>query len=64
MIRYTNECRDCATESYPCKGDSCPNRRVRRLFCDRCGWDYGKLCRYDGEEVCEECLLKGFEVLE
>ena len=64
MITYEDECCGCATESYPWLGSACPNRNVKRLYCDRCDDDVEKLYNYDGEELCEECVLKEFEVIE
>ena len=32
--------------------------------CDLCKAEYLKLYHYDGIEICEECLLKQFEVVE
>ena len=61
MIKYENECCGCATESYPCLGDSCPNRYVMHLYCDKCKDDVELLYNYDGEELCEECLLGSFK---
>ena len=51
-------------ESYPCMGIACPNRNVKHLYCDECGDDVEKLYKYDGQEICEDCLLKEFEVIE
>ena len=28
MPKYENHCCDCATPNYPCRGSSCPNRKV------------------------------------
>ena len=64
MITYEDECCGCATESYPCIGSACPNRNVKHLYCDKCEEDVEKLYKYDGQEICEECLLKEFEVIE
>lgn len=64
MITYEDECCGCATPSYPCMGSSCPYRNVKHLYCDNCGDDVEKLYKYDGKEICEECLLKEFEVIE
>ena len=47
-----------------CMGSACPNRNVKHLYCDKCGDDVEKLYKYDGQEICEECLLKEFEVIE
>ena len=60
MIKYENECVDCPPEM-GCLGNSCPNRKVPHLLCDRCGEDVEELYKVDGEELCEECLKDNFE---
>ena len=60
MQRIENDCVGC--ELY-CLGNSCPNRNVPHYYCDDCGRE-DKLYYYDSEELCEECLLKKFEVVE
>jgi hypothetical protein len=62
MIKYENECVGCPTEM-GCLGSICPNRNVVRYYCDHCGSEE-KLYHYDDSELCEECLLKNFEVVE
>ena len=64
MITYEDECYSCAVPAYPCIGSACPNRNVKHLYCDKCKDDVEKLYKYDGQEICEECLLKEFEVIE
>ena len=64
MIKYENECCGCATESYPCMGSACPNRKVPHFYCDKCGEDVEELYKIDGEELCEDCLLDNFEKVE
>ena len=64
MVRVEDECCYCAVDGYPCLGDSCPNRHVNHLYCDKCKDDVEKLYKYDGQEICEECLLAEFEVIE
>lgn len=59
--RYESQCVDC---SFPCRYEACPNYKVRILECDRCHDEFDKLYDYGGEEICEECLLKEFEVIE
>lgn len=55
-IEIENECVGCPPER-GCLGDSCPNRNVRRLYCDFCGDEVDELYRYfDGSELCEECV--------
>ena len=60
MIKYENKCVGCPKEM-GCMGDSCPNRNVKHLYCDKCGDDVEELYNFLGEELCEECLLKTFE---
>ena len=50
MKRIENECVNCGL---PCLGNSCPYKNVVHFYCDRCG-----------EEICQDCLLKEFEVVE
>lgn len=62
MITYECECVGCPTE-LGCMGNACPNRNVKHLYCDKCGDDVEKLYKYDGQEICEDCLLEEFEVI-
>lgn len=64
MIRYENRCCDCAVPAYPCLSDSCSLRHCRVLYCDKCKDEVDKLYDFYGEEICKECLLKEFEVIE
>ena len=64
MITYEDECCGCATSAYPCMGSECSYRNVKHLYCDRCKDDVEKLYKYGGHELCEECLLSKFEVIE
>lgn len=60
-----NRCCGCAVPAYPCLGDNCSLRNCRVLICDSCGDEVDKLYKYDSStELCEECLLKEFEVIE
>lgn len=61
MIKYENQCVGCATESYPCLGDSCPNISVPCLYCDECEEEFDQLRDYDGEQLCDNCLLNKFD---
>lgn len=56
MIVYKNHCCDCASPGYPCKGNSCPLRRVPVMKCDVCGIEIEDT--QDGEELCEECARR------
>ena len=62
MKRIENECVGCPSE-IGCIGSGCPYRNVVRYYCDRCK-DETTLYHYYDEELCEECLLKEFEVVE
>ena len=63
MRIFVNECCDCATPGYPCMGSACPRRSVEHFLCDKCKTE-AKLYEYDGKELCEECLLEEFPVIE
>ena len=62
MKRILDECVGCPPE-IGCFGSSCPYKNVVRFYCDRCG-EENKLYHYNGEELCEDCLLKEFDVVE
>lgn len=64
MIKYENECCDCAVPAYPCVGDSCPYINVPHYYCDECGVEGDSdnpLYKYDGKDLCVECILNKFE---
>lgn len=63
MKSVTNECVGCTSIGLYCLGISCPNRSVVRFYCDRCE-EETKLYYYNGDEICKECLLKEFDVIE
>lgn len=60
MVRYENQCCDCATDGYPCLGNLCSLRRVEVHYCDQCGDELDDIYDVDGEELCEECLKEMF----
>ena len=60
MIKYEDECVGCPTEM-GCMGNSCQYRNVKHLYCDHCKEDCEELYVFDGEELCEECLLDSFK---
>lgn len=62
MVKYENRCCDCATENYPCRGSSCPLRRVEVHYCDnpKCREELDAIYEVDGGEYCEECLKDMF----
>lgn len=61
MIRIENNCVDCTGSGLPCLGMSCPNRRVKVYYCDKCGEELGEeIYHADGEDLCEYCLKEKF----
>lgn len=61
MIYYSNDCCDC---TLPCIRQSCPYYKVKHFKCDECGEEDIKLYKHDDRELCENCLLEEFEVVE
>ena len=62
MRKIEDECVGCHSE-LGCLGNSCPYRNVVRFYCDRCG-DETTLYEYDDEEICKDCLVKEFKMVE
>lgn len=60
MKYVENDCCDCGL---PCIHYACPFYKVEHFECDFCHQE-AKLYHYNGYEICEECLLKEFEVVE
>lgn len=63
MIRYEDECVGCPKD-IGCLGKYCPNRNVPHLYCDRCKDEVDTLRDYDGEQLCDNCLLDEFDIIE
>lgn len=61
MKYYENECVECGL---PCIFESCPNYKVEHFQCDLCKTEDVKLYHYNGYEICEECLLREFDVVD
>lgn len=55
MIKYENQCCDCAVPAYPCIGDSCSFQHVPIYYCDYCKNECGILYEIDGDQYCEDC---------
>lgn len=62
MIRYENECCDCATEHYRCN-PYCTRKRVPHFYCDCCG-EEDKLYWLDGKQLCISCIESELESVE
>ncbi len=60
-IRYENQCVSCG---FPCRYEVCRYYKVKLLICDDCGEEFNTLYRFDGEELCGDCVLKRLEVAE
>lgn len=54
---------ECVSCGRPCIGKACPYYEVTRFYCDRCKKET-TLYMVDDEELCVDCLLKDFEVVE
>lgn len=63
MKKIEDECVGCDSMGLNCLGNACRYKNVVRFYCDRCG-EETKLYYYDDKELCAECLLKEFEVVE
>lgn len=63
MVRKENHCVSCPPEM-GCLGSACPNRNVIMLYCDKCKDPVDLLYKYDGEELCADCLLSYCETVE
>lgn len=62
MINVEDECVGCGL---PCFGIHCPNRNVRRLYCDVCGKEVDELYQHisGGEQMCFDCVMEEYEVI-
>lgn len=63
MKSIENECVGCRELGMYCLGSSCPNRKVVRFYCDKCESE-ATLYHYNDEELCQDCLLEQFEVVD
>lgn len=57
MLKYENECVGCPP-NMGCLGGACPYRNVPVWVCDKCGEEAEELWKYEGEELCQDCLLE------
>lgn len=58
MKQIENDCVGC---DLPCI--NCGRDKVEHFYCDKCG-EEETLYEYDGEELCEDCLLKAVPKVE
>lgn len=60
MKRTESECVDCG---FPCMGNACPNYRVTRFYCDKCGQEETLYHTEDGD-LCVDCILCNLPIVE
>lgn len=61
MTKIENDCNGCTDIGLPCR--NCGRDRTPHHYCDRCG-DETQLYRFDDSELCTECLLECFDIVE
>lgn len=63
MIKYENQCCNCATDGYPCAGSLCSLREVPVYYCDHCNQEIPNDEIYEvyGEHFHEDCMLDKFK---
>ena len=59
-VVYEDECVSCHRE-LGCLGNSCPNKNVPHLICDKCHEDVDDLYETENGQLCAECVLEMFE---
>lgn len=59
MVRYEDECVGCTEMG--CVGSNCPNRNVKRFYCDCCGEEAEKLYITDKGQLCSECITDNLQ---
>ena len=60
LLAYEDECVGCPDE-FNCFGYLCQYRKIPHLYCDECKEEVDCLYNYNGEEICQECLIEKFE---
>lgn len=55
MVMYESNCSGCYDSDSFCVG-FCPNKSFPVLYCDKCKCPTENLYRYDGGQICEDCL--------
>lgn len=59
VVRFEDDC--CGCDWYTCNG-CMYNHELPHLYCDECQDECEKLYEYDGQELCEDCLMKIVDV--
>lgn len=60
-IEYESNCVDCGL---PCMENACIYYAEKHFYCDECKEEVGTLYRFEGDELCEKCVLKRLEKVE
>ncbi len=60
-IKYESQCVSCG---FPCRYEACRYYKVKLLICDDCGEEFDTLYRFDGKELCIDCIEKRLERIE
>lgn len=55
--RIESECVSCGM---PCLREACPNFAVTKFYCDKCD-EEAELFKYDGKELCIDCISEMLE---
>ena len=63
MKKVENECVNCQDVGLHCLGGTCKYRNVIRFYCDQCK-EETTLYHYENKELCKDCLLEEFDVVE
>ena len=62
MIRYENQCVDCPQElRRGCYG--CSKKNVPVYICDWCENEVDTLYDFEGDQVCEDCIIESLDVV-
>lgn len=64
MIKHEDECVGCPPEMGCLGKTNCPYMDVPHLYCDECEEEYDYLREYDNQQLCDNCLLKKFVIIE
>ncbi len=63
MRKFIHECVGCSSMGFPCMGRTCKQGYIEKI-CDWCKYEVDELYKYDGDEICSDCLLSELEMTE
>lgn len=61
-MRYYDS--DCVSCGLPCIYEACPYYKVPHFVCDLCKDEDVRLYHYNGLELCGDCILREFDLVE